>query len=99
MSETLLSLLKKRKDPVKKKKIGIRAPKKGEIQVETTIVDRTEDAPDMSEFRQRLKINKNKTYKTLVEEAKTKQERDQDLISRPGISIQPLSKKDKLSSK
>ena len=97
MSETLLSLLKKRKDPVKKKKIGIRAPKKGEIQLETTIVDRTEDAPDMSEFRQRLKINKNKTYKTLVEEAKTKQERDQDLISRPGITIQPLSKKDKLS--
>ena len=97
MSETLLSLLKKRKDPVKKKKVGIRAPKKGEVQVETTIVDRTEDAPDMSEFRQRLKINKNKTYKTLVDEAKTKQERDQDLISRPGISIQPLSKKDKLS--
>ena len=41
MSESLLSLLKKRKDPVKMEKVGIRAPKKGEVQVETTIVDRT----------------------------------------------------------
>ena len=89
MSETLLSLLKKKKDPVKMKKVGIKAPKKGEVRVETTIVDKTEEASDidMTDFRQRLKLNKNKTYRTLVNESKTQQERDMDLISKPGISI------------
>ena len=89
MSETLLSLLKKKKDPVKMKKIGIKAPKKGEVRVQTSIVDKTEEASDMdmSDFRQRLKLNKNKTYRTLVKESKTQQERDMDMISKPGISI------------
>ena len=89
MSETLLSLLKKKKDPVKMKKVGIKAPKKGEVRVETTIVDKTEEASDidMTDFRQRLKLNKNKTYRTLVNESKRQQEKDMDLISKPGISI------------
>ena len=78
MSETLLSLLKKKKDPVKMKKVGIKAPKKGEVRVETTIVDKTEEASDidMTDFRQRLKLNKNKTYRTLVNESKRQQEKE-----------------------
>ena len=87
MSESLFLKLKKKKVPVKMQKVGIRAPKKGEVLVETTIVDKTDAAPDMSEFRQKLKMKKNKTYKTLVDETKTKQERDMDMISRPGLSI------------
>ena len=63
MSESLLSMLKKKKVPVKKKKIGIRIPKKGEVAVATTIVDKTEDAPDMSSFRERLKLKKIKHIK------------------------------------
>ena len=82
MSESLLSMLKKKKVPVKKKKIGVRIPKKGEVAVATTIVDKTEDAPDMSSFRERLKLNKNKTYKTLIKESQTKTI-DRDLMSRP----------------
>ena len=101
MSETLLSLLKKKKDPVKMKKVGIKAPKKGEVRVETTIVDKTEEASDidMTDFRQRLKLNKNKTYRTLVNESKTQQKRDMDLISKPGISIPSQLNPDELPKK
>ena len=77
-----MSLLKKKKEPVKKKKIGVKIPKKGEVLVETTLIDKTDDAPDMSSFRERLKINKNKTYKTLIRESQTKSI-DRDLMSRP----------------
>ena len=55
----------------------------------------------MTAFRQRLKLNKNKTYKTLLEEVKTKQTSDLDVISTPGISIpqqlEPTKLPDKLS--
>jgi hypothetical protein len=96
MSESLLSLLKKKKVPVKMKKVGVRAPAKGEVKIETTIVDRTEEAPNMTEFRQRLKLNKNKTYKTLVDEAKTRQQRDLDVISTPNVAIQSQLQKTQL---
>jgi len=96
MSESLLSLLKKKKVPVKMKKVGVRAPAKGEVKIETTIVDRTEEAPNMTEFRQRLKLNKNKTYKTLVDEAKTRQQRDLDVISTPSVAIQSQLQKTQL---
>tara|TARA_Y100000591_G_scaffold245521_1_gene216473 strand:+ start:8029 stop:11694 length:3666 start_codon:yes stop_codon:yes gene_type:complete len=101
MSETLLSLLKKKKDPVKMKKVGIKVPKKGEVMVKTTIVDKTEEASDidMSDFRQRLKLKKNKTYKTLVNESKTQQERDADVISTPGMSIPSQLKQTELPQK
>ena len=85
MSESLIARLIKKKNPVKMEKVGIKMPKKGEVRVETTIMDKTNDAPDMSEFRERLKINKNKTYKTMIEETKSRQ--DGDLISTQGISI------------
>lgn len=92
MSETLMSMLKKKKNPVKKKKIGVRIPKKGEIKIKTTLVDKTSDAPDMSSFRERLKLNKNKSYKTLIKESQTKSV-DRDLISRPQ-SIPELERRD-----
>ena len=82
MSESLLSMLKKKKEPVKKKKIGVKIPKKGEIAVETTLIDKTKDGRDMSNFRERLKLNKNKSYKSLVNESQTKSV-DRDLMSRP----------------
>ena len=76
MSENLFAKLMKKKNPVKMAKVGIKMPKKGEVRVETTIMDKTDDAPDMSEFRERLKMTKNKTYKTMMDESKTRQDGD-----------------------
>jgi hypothetical protein len=99
MSELLLSKLIKKKNPVKKKKIGIRMPKKGEVSVKTALIDKTEDAPDMSEFRKRLKMNKNRSYKTMIDVTKTHRESDLDIISTTGISIPSQIRKTELPKK
>ena len=79
MSESLVSMLKKRKI-VKQKKLALNK-KKGEVQVNTTVVDKTDQGLDMSDFRQKLKLKKNKSFKTIVRESRLSERKDQDVMT------------------